>query len=258
MGVPCGASPAHAHLTLEGLCLPPSLSLVQAQSLVEAQLRTPYLSAGFSHRRFTCFNAPKDVAPKDGGPASADDRCSCACLVPANVSHEHTLLIRLLRYGLSSYSALRSALVVMALAPMRAGRPHDRKQEAYNSVRDWRLGAAEAIEATPAVDISRGRLGDRYTLSSVSVALDPLLLSGCILASVSRHQQPEGGLALGVQRFPHPLGCREFRPCLTAQHHHPLPSVGASHLPKQGFGRAGLRMARSAAAACWWAMPRTP
>jgi 2-polyprenyl-6-methoxyphenol hydroxylase-like FAD-dependent oxidoreductase len=44
----------------------------------------------------------------------------------------------------------------------------DRKQEAYDSVRGWRLGAAEAIEATPAADISRGRLGDRFAYGAVS------------------------------------------------------------------------------------------
>jgi len=38
----------------------------------------------------------------------------------------------------------------------------DRKQEAYDSVRGWPFGAAEAIEATPASGISRGRLGDRW------------------------------------------------------------------------------------------------
>lgn len=40
----------------------------------------------------------------------------------------------------------------------------DRKQEAYDSVRGWPFGAAEAIEATPASDITRGRLGDRWAV----------------------------------------------------------------------------------------------
>jgi hypothetical protein len=64
---------------------------------------------------------------------------------------------------LQAYHDLVLSLAVAALVP----RPQhmqfdpDRKQEAYDSVRGWRLGAAEAIEATPAADISRGRLGDR-------------------------------------------------------------------------------------------------
>lgn len=58
--------------------------------------------------------------------------------------------------------------------------------------------------------------------------------------------------------------CKGFRTLwilvinVIAQHHHALPSMGAFHLPKHDFRRAGLRTARSAAGACWRAMPRTP
>lgn len=56
--------------------------------------------------------------------------------------------------------------------------PEDRKEEAYDMVKGWPFGVSEAVAATAAADVSRGRVGDRWTMPGAAYGKGNVTLAG--------------------------------------------------------------------------------
>ena len=81
--------------------------------------------------------------------------CEAAAAFSATAAHPAGVFSHMSPLSLTSLSSCMGS-------HQKNSTPLCRKQEAYDSVRGWPFGAAEAIEATQSSDITRGRLGDRW------------------------------------------------------------------------------------------------